>query len=67
MILCKEEDILNRENARSMLFLKLNDYHGAMWAGAALSERANVIRVIKLYPEGRRIDDERSDKESVRA
>ena len=62
MILNKEEDTRNRENARTVMFSRLDEYHGAMWAGVALSERANTIRVLKLYPKDRSIDDGESEK-----
>ena len=51
MVLDTNEHAINRLNAKVMLFDRLREYNGAMWVGAPLHERADVIRVLREYPE----------------
>ncbi len=51
MVLDENENGVNRLNAKSLLYSRLGEYNGARWVGAELYERADVIRVLRAYPE----------------
>lgn len=51
IVLDTNEHSINRLNAKVMLYNRLREYNGAMWVGASLHERADVIRVLREYPE----------------
>ena len=51
IIMDKEENGINRLNAKVVFYDKLSEFNGAMWVGAELHERADVIRCLKEFPQ----------------